>query len=94
MKKVKKLPMMLVAVLMISTCSFTTFTSSYSKVDLSETDIILETSNLEIGLAFFIQDEIETQGYSTTSKTGSGYFYKTSNNEKIADFDCTGTFSL
>lgn len=73
--------------------------ASYSnKLDLSKADFITETSNPEIGIAFYSEDSISrfykpASRYSTTSKTGTGYFYKTSDNSKIADFDCTGTFS-
>ena len=79
--------------LVVSMFPVTASASSLNKVDLGKADIILETSNPEIGVAFFINDEIETRAYKNTTKTGTGDFYKTASNEKIADFDCTGTFS-
>ena len=74
--------------------------SDGNKLDLSKADFVLETSNSEIGIAFYSKDN-KSQSYLhkaagrylTTSRTGKGYFYKTSDNSKIADFDCKGTFS-
>lgn len=93
MKRSKKLSFILAIMLVVSMFPLTAFASSSNKVDLSKADIILETSNPEIGVAFFINDEIETRAYSTKTRTGTGYFYKTESGDRIADFDCTGTFS-
>lgn len=93
MKKIKQLSLALALMLVVAMFPVTTFASSYNKVDLSKADIISETSNPEIGIAFFINDEVELRAYNTKTRTGTGYFYKTASGDKIADFDCTGTFS-
>lgn len=93
MKRTKRVSWILTIVLIISMFPLTAFADSSNKVDLSKADVILETSDPEIGLAFFIQDEVDTRAYQSKTRTGSGYFYKTANNERIADFSCTGTFS-
>ncbi len=93
MKRTKKFSFILVIMLIVSMFPVTAFAISFKKVDLSKADLVLETSNPEIGIAFFIQDEVETRAYSTKTRTGTGYFYKTANGDKIADFNCTGTFS-
>ncbi len=92
MKKIKYLSMVLTLMIIIM-CPITASARSAEVIDLDKADIILETNNSEIGVAFFFNDELITMAYDTVSETGTGYFYKTSDNSKIADFNCTGTFS-
>ena len=73
MKTTKKFSFILVIMLIVSMFPVTAFAISFKKVDLSKADLVLETSNPEIGIAFFIQDEVETRAYSTKTRTGTGY---------------------
>lgn len=94
MKRSKSISIiMIILFFAVSIFPIKSFASSFNHIDLSEADVILETSNPEIGVAFFISDNPQSYAYQTTKKTGTGYFYKTANGSKIADFDCTGTFS-
>lgn len=61
---------------------------------LNEANLVLDTSNPEIGLAFFIDEKVMLRGsYQTTERTGSGYFYLKSNGDVLSNFNCTGYFS-
>lgn len=94
MKKGRSFFMILALFFTVSMCPVTSFAQSPIQLDLSKADVILETSNPDIGVAFFVSsDEVDTYAYQTKTKTGTGYFYKTSDGSKIADFDCKGTFS-
>lgn len=93
MKKRGKISLFLVTLMVTAMLPATVFAATDGKVDLNKADVIMETSNPEIGIAFFIEDESMAKGYNTKTKTGTGYFYKTSDKSKIADFNCTGTFS-
>ncbi len=83
----------IVFMLCLISISFTAFASVPNQMDLANADVILETSNPEIGVALFIEDSIDIKSYNTKIRTGSGYFYKTSDNSRIAKFNCTGEFS-
>lgn len=92
MKKMKGILLSLLLV-MLFMAPVKSYASNTEELDLNKADIILQTSDPEIGIAFFISDGTETYKYSSKTKTGTGYFYKTADNSKIANFDCTGTFS-
>lgn len=69
MKRTKRVSWILTIVLIISMFPLTAFADSSNKVDLSKADVILETSDPEIGLAFFIQDEVDTRAYQSKNSS-------------------------
>ena len=69
MKKIKYLSMVLTLMIIIM-CPITASARSAEVIDLDKADIILETNNSEIGVAFFFNDELITMAYDTVSETG------------------------
>lgn len=69
-------------------------TETIDERPLSEAVALLDTSNEDIGIAIFIdEDEIQPLAYQTTSKSSSGRFYLKSNDKTLGNFKCTGYFS-
>ncbi|MFY9425333.1 MAG: hypothetical protein WAP19_00275 [Caldicoprobacterales bacterium] len=87
------LVLFIMALLPVSILAASTATQKITMLPVNQADLALDTSNPEIGLAFFIEDEMKTSGYQTTQKTGYGYFYFKQSGDIIANFSCTGYFS-
>lgn len=89
-KRILSLFMLLAAIFMIPARNLS---AAPIQKSIEQADILLDTSDPDIGVAIFIDSPAKIRAYNRTELTHSGYFYLKSNKDKLADFDCTGYFS-
>jgi hypothetical protein len=75
----------------VKASSLTTSELISSKVE--KTGMLLDTSNSEIGVMFFVENSLFRRDYQNISRKGSGYFYLKSSGDILGRFSCTGYFA-